>query len=305
MSTEIKPEDNITVVEEQDGSVTVEMPEELVPDQDQGQQVSGDDQDQPDDTDAMREARRNRRKAKKELIKRTNVEKDQRLQMLQRQNEELMQRLAKVERKTVESDLHRLDKMMDDEQLKVRYWESKRKEAFSSRDAEAFSKAEEALGEAKQRLYQMHQVKNKTSQDAEDAPNPAVVRRAKEWMDRNSWYDPEGKDEDSQIAKIIDKKLTDEGLDPTSQDYWEEFDSRLQKRLPHLYTEREQRSERRPRSYVTGSERESMGSGNTVNFRLEPEQVRAMKDAGFWDDKVLRAKMIKRYAEAARNNRSY
>jgi hypothetical protein len=29
-----------------------------------------------------------------------------------------------------------------------------------------------------------------------------------------------------------------------------------------------------------------------------------MKDAGFWDDPAKRAKMIKRYAEAARNNRS-
>ena len=36
-------------------------------------------------------------------------------------------------------------------------------------------------------------------------------------------------------------------------------------------------------------------------FVLEPEQVRAMKDAGFWDDPVKRAKMIKRYAEQSRN----
>jgi len=34
----------------------------------------------------------------------------------------------------------------------------------------------------------------------------------------------------------------------------------------------------------------------------EPEQVRAMKDAGFWDDPDKRSKMIKRYAQEARNN---
>lgn len=305
MSTENKPEDDITVVEEKDGSVTVEMPEELSPEQEQTQEATGDDQDQPDDTEAMREARRNRRKAKKELIKRTNVEKDQRLQMLQRQNEELMQRLAKVERKTVESDIHRLDKMMEDEELKLRYWDAKRKDAFTNRDADGFAKAEEALNEAKGRLYQMRQAKQNFSEAPQEAPADArVVRRAKEWMERNPWYDPNNKDEDSQIAKIIDKKLTDEGMDPASQEYWDEFDSRLQKRLPHLYTQREERSERRPRSYVTGSERTSIGSGNTVVFQLEPEQVRAMKEAGFWDDKALRTKMIKRYAEAARNNRS-
>jgi hypothetical protein len=33
---------------------------------------------------------------------------------------------------------------------------------------------------------------------------------------------------------------------------------------------------------------------------LEPDQVRAMKDAGFWDDPVKRNSMIKRYAAEAR-----
>jgi len=32
--------------------------------------------------------------------------------------------------------------------------------------------------------------------------------------------------------------------------------------------------------------------------------VRAMKDAGFWDDPQKRAKMIKRYAMEARSQRS-
>ena len=306
MSTETDKEDDITVVEEKDGSVTVEIPEALAPEGEEPSQEAGQgDEDQPGDTDAIREARRNRRKAKKEYIKRTNEEKDQRLQLLQRQNEELMRRLSQVERRTVESDIHRLDKMIEDEELKQRYWDTKRKEAFTSRDAEAFARAEEALNEAKGRLYQMKVAKQKvTEAPAELEVDNRVVRRAKEWMERNDWYDPSGKDEDSQIAKVIDKKLTEEGMDPASEDYWEEFDSRLQKRLPHLYTQRQERSERRPRTVVTGSERESFGGGGTVNFRLEPEQVRAMKDAGFWDDKVKRAKMIKRYAESARNNRS-
>lgn len=308
MNTENQKDDDITVVEEKDGSVTVEMPQELAPEGDsdaQDQEASKDDQDSPDDTDAVREARRNRRKAKKEYIKRTNEEKDQRLQLLQRQNEELMRRLSQIERKTVESDIHRLDKMIEDEELKTRYWETKRKEAFTNRDADTFSRAEEALNEAKQRLYQMRVAKQKVSEaPAEPEVDARVVRKAKEWMERNDWYDPNGRDEDSQIAKVIDKKLTEEGLDPASEDYWEEFDARLQKRLPHLYTQRQERSERRPRSFVTGSGRESYARGGTVTFELEPEQVRAMKEAGFWDDKAKRAKMIKRYAEAARNNRS-
>ena len=55
---------------------------------------------------------------------------------------------------------------------------------------------------------------------------------------------------------------------------------------------------------VTGSSRESSGSASGNTFVLAPEQVRAMKDAGFWDDAQKRNKMIKRYAQEARNNRS-
>ena len=57
---------------------------------------------------------------------------------------------------------------------------------------------------------------------------------------------------------------------------------------------------------VTGSGRESAaGSGGKNTFTLSPEQVRAMKDAGFWDDPEKRNKMIKRYAMEARQNQGY
>ena len=55
---------------------------------------------------------------------------------------------------------------------------------------------------------------------------------------------------------------------------------------------------------VTGSSRESSSSVNGNQFVLAPEQVRAMKDAGFWDDPEKRNKMIKRYAIEARNKRN-
>jgi len=137
------------------------------------------------------------------------------------------------------------------------------------------------------------------------AVNPKLQRLANNWMENNGWYDPDGKDEDSQIAKVIDNRLVQEGYDPATNEYWEELDSRLQRRLPHKYNDRhDEQSRRRPKSLVTGSSRESSPRGSGNSFVLEPEQVRAMKDAGMWDDAQKRAKMIKRYAEAARNNRS-
>ena len=309
MSTEQNTEE-LNVVEEKDGSVTVDLPDHLADhaDEPEASQDDGGDEDHPDDTDAVRKARSNRRRAKKEYIKRTNEEKDQRLGLLQRQNQELMERLSVVERKTHGADLARYEKAMEDEEYRLRYAQKKMQEATDNSDGEAFTKAQELWYDSRRKLEAMHSYKEQaaksSSQDSAPA-NPKLVRLANGWMERNSWYNPDAGDEDTQIAKVIDNRLVAEGWDPATQDYWDELDNRLQKRLPHRYTRNtDETSRRSPRSVVTGSSRESSGSASGNTFVLAPEQVRAMKDAGFWDDAQKRNKMIKRYAQEARNNRS-
>jgi hypothetical protein len=314
MNTETKPKEEVfEVTEEKDGSVVVALPEgmEGVDMADGGdaapQDDSGDD-DQPGDTDAIREARRARRRAKKEYIKRTNEEKDQRLTLLQRQNQELMERLAAVERKTHTADLARLDSAISDEEARLEFFKRKMREATDNSDGAAFMQAQEGWYEARRKVEAMQGIKQRavqaTNNDAGPA-NPRLVKLANQWMERNPWYDPNGGDEDSQIAKLIDNRLASEGWDPASEEYWDEFDKRLQSRLPNRYThEQDDQPRRRPRSFVTGSSRESSVPGQTgKTFVLEPEMVRAIKDAGLWDDPASRNRMIKRYAEQARNNR--
>lgn len=307
MSTEPKTkEESFEVTEEKDGSVVVELPDTIESPDKEPQAAAGDDEDHPDDTDAVREARRARRRAKKEYIRKTNEEKDQRLQLLQRQNQELMERLAAVERKTHTADLARLDSAIADEESRLEFFRRKMQEATDNSDGTSFTKAQEAWYESRRKVEAMQGIKQRavqaTANDAGPA-NPKLVRLANQWMERNPWYDPNGGDEDSQIAKVVDNKLAAEGWDPTSEEYWDEFDRRLQQRLPSRYTgDQEEQPRRRPRSVVTGSGRESQSSrGNT--FVLEPEQVRAMKEAGLWDNPETRNRMIKRYAEQARNNR--
>ena len=308
MNAETK-EENIDVFEETDGSVTVELPESIPsPDEQSIESSASETEEQGEETDAIREARRARRRAKKEYIKKTNEEKDHRLILLSRQNQELQERLAAVERKTQSADLARLDSAISDEESRLEYFRRKMQEATDNSDGNAFTQAQEAWYDSRRKLEAMQGFKHRAVQivnnDAGQA-NPRLINLAKKWMDRNPWYDPRGGDEDSQIAKIVDNKLAEEGWDPTTEDYWEEFDRRLQQRLPNRYTtDHDEQPRRRPKSFVTGSSRESSGSrsgGNT--FVLEPEQVRAMKDAGLWDDPAARNRMIKRYAEQARNNK--
>jgi hypothetical protein len=318
MSTEPKePIEDIVVSEEKDGSVVVDLPDSI-PSPDEQEEVraaeggSADDgdADHPDDTDAIRAARRNRRKAKREYMKQTSIEKDARLQNLQRQNQELLERLSAVERRQSGADLARLDKAIEDKELRLQYAKMKLSEATTAGDGEAMAKAQEMWYETRREIESMRSVKERAAQNVQTQPtdNGEVQRHASNWMDKNDWYDPNGDDEDSQIAKVIDQRMVKEGWNPNSKDYWEELDRRVARKLPHRYTDDtdDQPTRSRPRSVVTSSGRENINSSGSRNtFTLSPEQVKAMKDAGFWDDQAKRTKMIKRYAMEAKQNNGY
>jgi len=311
MNTETK-EPPIEVKEENDGSAVVDLPEDIPnPQAEEDDSLPpGDDEDQPGDSDALRNARRERRRAKKQLVRQTNAEKDIKLQHLQRQNEELLQRLSVVERKTHSADLARIDKAIEDSELRVNYAKMKLSEAAQSKDGNAMARAQEMWLESKQQADALKNLKKQaeTPQAKSNIPDPRLQRLAADWMERNSWFNPNGDDLDSKIAKQVDEKLTSEGWDATSPEYWEELDNRLQRYVSHRYNESTDSSYRRskPRGIVTGSGRESAaGSGGKNTFTLSPEQVRAMKDSGMWEDPEKRNKMIRRYAEYARQNQGY
>lgn len=329
MSNEtIKAEEpNLIVDEQKDGSVTVEginLPPEDSQDTAQ-EEVQGDSAeriagggavpedggvDHPDDTEAIRSARRDKRKAKKVYHRQQQQEKDVRFQQLQRQNQELLARLSAVEVKTHGSELARIDKAIEDQNVRIQYAKMKIAEAAQASDGEGMANAQEMWFEARRAAESLQNLKNRAASPREQAiaPDRDVQRQAASWMERNSWYDPSGGDEDSDIALTIDKRMAKEGWDPKGADYWEELDSRLQKKLPHRYAEDSETDRpvnRRPKSVVVGSGREnSSSSGGRNTFTLNPDQVRAMKDAGMWDDTEKRARMIRRYAQEARQNRN-
>ena len=316
-----KPEEEKLVVEEQkDGSVIIEgislPPEEEsgineggspVKKAEGGQVPEDGGDDHPDDTEAIRSIRREKRKAKKVYHRQQQAEKDIRFQQLQKQNQELLTRLSAVEQRTHGSELARIDKAIEDQHVRIQYAKMKIAEAAQAADGEGMANAQEMWFEARRAAESLESLKRQaaTPKQQSIAPDITVQRHAASWMEKNSWYDPNGGDEDSDIALIIDKRMSKEGWDPRSPDYWDELDSRLQKKMPHRYNEQSEDREpvRRPKSVVTGSGRESVESsgGRGTSFTLSPEQVRAMKDAGMWEDPVLRKKMFKRYANETRN----
>lgn len=308
--------DKIKVTEEADGSAVIDLPDSIEsPDeQEDDRMAAGGSADQadddviPEDETEYQRARREKRRAKRDLAKKTGVEKDMKLQLLERKNQELMERLSVVERKTHSADLARIDKAIEDQELRLQYAKMKIAEAASASDGHAMTEAQEMMYEARRQMEALSNFKKaavEPRQTQGNVPDPRLQRLAANWMEKNDWYDPNARDTDSKIAKQIDETLVQEGWDPTSPDYWNELDNRLHKYLPHKYNDSTdvRSSTKRPRSVVTSSGRESVnGSTNRNTFVLKPEQVRAMKDAGFWDDPEKRSKMIKRYAQEARNN---
>ena len=176
------------------------------------------------------------------------------------------------------------------------------REAMQQQDGEAMVQAQELLADSKNRLENLNSIKKQAvSQMSQpqkqniQVPDQSVQRLAAQWMKDNSWYDPQATDFDSEVAQTVDKRLTKEGFDPSTDEYWEELDERLKKLMPHNYKEVRNERSRPPKSIVGGSGRESGATVRNGDFVLDPERVKAIKEAGMWDDAEKRKKMISTY----------
>jgi len=319
MSTE-QEQEVIVIQEEKDGSATIELPQSIPSPESQHDEDSDEADERArqkemvvggavdEDAEALREQKRLKRQRRKEYHKQVSTEKDVKLTLLERQNQQLLERLSVLERKSHGSDLARLDKAIEDQDNRILFAKQKISEATRTGNGELLTSAQEMWFEARRQAEALANLKKRSvapqNQRTIQAPDPQLQRHASNWMANNPWYDPNGKDPDSRRALNEDAILAEEGYDPKTAEYWEELDKRLQRVVPHRYTEdANERPRSRPRSAVTSSGREfASNNGKGNSFTLSPEQVRAMKDAGMWDDAEKRAKMIRRYALEARNN---
>ena len=313
------------VDEEQDGSAVVVLSDSdksLLPEfneeDSQGKPESeyradddSDDNETSEEREALRETRREERRLKKQIHREKTKESNHLISSLKKRNDELAERLAIIEKKTSGAELARVDKAIEDAGVQVEYAKMKMQEAVSSSDGIALTRAQEMWFEAKRKMESLESVKNQATRQMSQprqnitVPDPMVQKLASDWMERNTWYDPHGRNEESEIAMMIDKKLTAEGFDPSSEDYWDELDDRVAKFIPQKSNRGYNDSNRkeRPRSVVTSSGRESTGSARGNEFRLSPDRVAAMKEAGMWDNPELKQKAIRKYAEWDKTNK--
>lgn len=324
-------EKDVPIKEQDDGSVLAKLEEHVdhFPEEEKQQDVGEDsdqDEDEPieaaeggevdsdpeeadEDREKIREARREERRLKKELSKQRDATARNKISALERRNAELAERLAKVESASASYQFAQIDKAIEDEATRVEYAKMKMLQAAQSGDAAGQVEFLEQLTDAKQRLQQAQYYKKQQLETAQapkqNVPTPMaeeVQRNATRWLQKNSWFDPQARDTDSRIAKVIDQELATDGWDPSDSEYWDELDNRLSARLPHRYTAKGGSSTRRAgptaSSRVANTTSEKPGS-----FRLNPDRVQAIKDAGAWDNVEKRNKMIRAYAQYDRANK--
>ena len=273
--------------------------------------AADDNQDDDDEREKIREARREERKLKKELAKQREISAKHKITALERRNEELAKRLAAVESTATSFQIAQLDKAVEDEATRIEYAKMKMLQAAQENDVAAQVEYLEQLTDAKQRLAQVQHIKKQQLEAAQkpkqNVPNPVtteVQQNATQWLKKNSWYDPQARDTDSRIAKVIDQELAGEGWDPADQEYWEELDNRLSARLPHRYTSKGGQQQSRKAAGPTASSRAATTTGTKPGtITLSRERVQAIKDAGAWDDTERRNKMIRAYAQYDRQNK--
>ena len=310
-----EPEMNIK--EESDGSAVVELPDDFVKEEGDDGHAEGGDARSADDAaeeegltdeelENLRAKRRAKRKARRELEKRTIEEKDSRIQLLEKQLQQFQERLAVTERRTHSAELGRLDKAIEDSELKIQYAKMKVEEATQAGDGQAMIKAQEMWYEARRNAEALKSVKEQAVKAPQNAPmddsTREMQRHASDWMDRNPWYDADGDDEDSMIAKTIDQRMVKEGWNPSSKEYWKELDRRLSKRAPHLYNDdSDENPSRKPRQVVTSTGREKFGGSNPKSVTIPPELVRSIKDAGLWENVEARKRIVAGYFAKQRN----
>jgi len=256
--------------------------------------------------EAIRERRRQERHNKKTAAREREDNLRTELASRDRAINEMREKLLSLEQRNTSSDLAQLDLAAKRAKDAVSYYKGVIETATTKQDGAVVADATERMMAARQEADRLAQVKQSfvnSNTGQQQALDPTVKAKAESWASRNTWYKPDGSNQDSEVVLTIDRRLAADGFDPRTDAYWAELDARVGKYLPHAkkagYTggTPQERSAGTP---VTGSGREGgagNGSRNGSTYQLSAQRVQALKDAGVWDDPKARSDAIRRYRD--------
>lgn len=260
-----------------------------------------------DEAEARRERNRQRRMQNKE--NRKNYVESLKRELAARDSliSDLSSRVASVEQHSIGNQVAQLDAAINEAAGYYNHFKTLNRKAIELADGATAVDAQEKMFAAQNRHQMLlNAKKNMTSQVSQPKPlDPRMVNNAQSWIERNPWYDASGSDADSDLVMKIDSRLVQEGMNPTTSEYWEELDARVKKYLPHRansgYNSAQGKQNSRQHVPVSGSSQES-GSGKKGSYVLSAERVKALKEAGIYDDPIKRADAIRRFQQYDKEN---
>jgi hypothetical protein len=309
-------DDDIVIVEDDPNAQQQEQTD--IEDEEDVRVKSSNDDDEDDEpiegNDKEREAIRERRRLEKqerkvrreEAIKRDKLE----LDFLRKRNDDLERRITTQEQRAYQADLRGFDAEIARAQQEAEMAEkviAKAVEAGNGQDvAQALKYRDAAVQRAQQLAYQKQQAAQQPIVQQQQLDD-VTLNYAKQFLNDNKWYDPQGRDEDSAIVLAIDQAMSRDGYNPQSPDYWDELRKRAARRLPERFASNEEKPTQRREARggpTVGSGKEHAPTSTRKEIYVSPERKQALIDAGVWDDPILRSKYVKRYAEYDRQNKA-
>lgn len=274
-------------------------------------------------TDEEREHIRERRRAERKNRRNNARERDEtqrrEIEALRRETQELREQLKGVNSRSHAGDIARVDEELKKTESSNAFYREQIRVATEAGNGAAVAEATEKLLDirvARERLAAIReQLVKQGSARENSAVDPTTARLANDWVRRNSWYNPDPRqfDTDSAILRQLDSNVA-QRFRPNTKEYWDELDSMVKKYLPHRAvrgtvgsadeaSDRSDAPNTRGKKVVvpspnnTRSGRPSGQGQKSGAFVLSKERKQAIVDAGMWDDPKERNEMIRQYRE--------
>lgn len=192
-------------------------------------------------------------KVKKRLGQMKKVWHDERREKerVSREREEALRfaQQAYEENKALKQRLGAGEKVLINEVTKSATFETEKaleklEQAYESGDAKIISKAQMALNEAQMKLREYQQFKPSLQEEetgvqhtpqAQQPQRQVPDQKAEAWRQRNTWF---GENEEmTALALGLHERLVRSGVDPRSDDYYQQVDSTMRKRFPEEFSD--------------------------------------------------------------------
>jgi len=272
--------------------------------------------DEEDKTTRRRSENKSRRQRQKEARDRTERE----LKFLQTRNEELERRFSHFEQETdarvTGSEIASIDTSINKARSDMQLANQVIEQAVAANDGRNLAEALTHRDNIRDNLRDLEQAKHylATTSRTSESPvqqqlDPRHVAHAQKFMIDNEWWDPSGRDQESQTVLQIDRSLVQEGYDPSQKDYWDELRTRTKEAVPNRFKSQagsrddddgagsgngqERPAGSRGPQFRTGGRERPLKKGEVY---ISPERKEAMVEAGVWEDPVLRNKYLQSYS---------